>query len=47
MAECGKEFGEDFTTTLKLAAILNWPTLMKQDNNAFPMETIILADNML
>jgi hypothetical protein len=35
MAECGKEFGEDFTKTLLLAAILNWPTLTKNGNNAF------------
>jgi hypothetical protein len=35
MAECGKEFGEDFTNTLYLAAILSWPTLTKKRNNAF------------
>jgi hypothetical protein len=35
MAECGKEFGEDFTKTLYLGAILIWPTLMKKLNNVF------------
>jgi hypothetical protein len=35
MAECGKEFGENFTKTLNLAAILIWPTLTKNANNAF------------
>jgi hypothetical protein len=46
MAECGKEFGEDFTKTLRMATILNWPTLTKKGNNAF-CHGIILADNML
>jgi hypothetical protein len=30
MAECGKEFGVDFTKTLYLPAILIWPTLTKR-----------------
>jgi hypothetical protein len=35
MAECGKEFGEDFTKTLYLVAILIWLTLTIMVNNAF------------
>jgi hypothetical protein len=35
MVGCRKEFGEDFTKTLYLAAILIWPTLMIKVNNAF------------
>jgi hypothetical protein len=35
MAECRKEFGEDFTKTLYLAAILIWPILTIKVNNAF------------
>jgi hypothetical protein len=46
MAECGKEFGEDFTKTLYLAAILIWPTLRKK-LMLFINEIIILADNIV
>jgi hypothetical protein len=35
MVDCGKEFGEDFTKSRLLAAILIWCTLMKKINNAF------------
>jgi hypothetical protein len=48
MAVYRKEFGDDFTQTLYLAAILIWPFLTKKANNAFINKLIInLAENII